>query len=68
MKKYKMIRIDLETYNNFKSKQSKVNKVISRITGKPKRVPFSKVLKLSSSSPMFYMGDSKLLKDVGEIK
>ena len=68
MKKYKMIRIDLETYNNFKSKQNKVNKVISRITGKTKRVPFTKVLKLSSSSPMFYMGDSKLLKDIGEIK
>jgi len=68
MKQYKVIRIDLETYNNFRAKQNKVNKVISNIAGKPKRIPFTKVLRLSSTSPIFYMGDKKLLKDIGEIK
>jgi len=68
MKKYKVIRIDLETYKNFLEKQSKVSKVYNNITGKNKQVPFTKIIKLSSSSPILYMGKSNLIKDIGENK
>ena len=68
MKKYKVIRIDMETYKNFLDKQQKVSKVYNSITGKKKQVSFTKVLRLSSSSPIFYMGSHDLLKNMGEIK
>jgi len=65
MKQYKVIRIDIETYKNFLSKQIKINNIYSKITGKPKKVPFSKVLKISSTSPIFYMGEKNLIKTIG---
>lgn len=67
MKKYKLIRIDMETYKNFLDKQTKISKIYKNITGKTKQVPFTKVLKISSASPILYMGDNNLLK-MGEIK
>jgi len=67
MKKYKVIRIDMETYNNVLDKQSKISKVVNSATGTNKIVPFTKVLKICSASPIFYMGRKDLLK-MGEIK
>ena len=68
MKQYKVIRIDMETYKNFLDKQNQVSKIMCNITGKKKQVSFTKVLKLSSKSPIFYMGKSSLIKDLGEMK
>jgi len=65
MKQYKVIRIDLETYKNFIDKQKQVSTVVNKITGKNKLVPFTKVIKLSSSSPILYMGKSNLIKNIG---
>ena len=64
MKQYKVIRIDMEAYKNFTDKQEKMNKIYKRITGKTKRIPMVKVINISSASPIFYMGENSLLKQM----
>ena len=66
MKSYKVIRIDMETYRNYCEKKGKIEKVLSKIKGQTVRVPFTKVLKLSSTSPIFYMGENSLIKNIGK--
>ena len=64
MKQYKVIRIDMETYKNFIDKQTKVNGTLCGLTGKKKNVPLTKVIKLSSASPILYMGNKALVKSL----
>ena len=64
MKQYKVIRIDMETYKNFIDKQQKVNGTMKGITGKNKNIPLTKVIKLSSASPILYMGNNALIKSL----
>lgn len=67
MKQYKLIRIDLETYKNFLEKQKKINGIYQEITGTKTNVPFIKILKISSASPIFYMGKNNLINTIGRI-
>jgi len=64
MKEYKVIRIDMETYKNFLDKQTKVNGTMKGLTGKSKNIPLTKVIKLSSASPILYMGNKALVKSL----
>jgi len=64
MKQYKVIRIDMETYKNFIDKQTKVNGTMKGLTGKVKNIPLTKVIKLSSASPILYLGNRALIKSL----
>lgn len=61
------VRVDGETYANFKKKQKKMQEVYKALTGKQKRVPLTKVLKVSSMSPI-YLSDGELVKVVKKRK
>ena len=61
MKKYKIIRINVETHQKLIKKQEKMNSVYNKITGKHKKIPLTKVIDITATSPL-YLGDDELLK------
>lgn len=55
------MRIDMECYNNFVIKQEKMNKIYKKITGKNKKIPLTRIIKISSKQPI-YLDDNELMK------
>ena len=63
--KYKTPRIDIETHENFKKKQKRMQDVYKQLTGKKKRIPLTKVMKLASRQPLLF-SDPELMKVMGK--
>lgn len=63
--KYVNPRIDQETHKNFKIKQKKMQEVFKTITGKNRRIPLTKVMKIASAQPIF-LSDQELVKYIGK--
>lgn len=50
--KYIPIRMPREAYNNLLTKKLRMESIIKQITGKDMKVPFTRILKEMSSSPL----------------
>lgn len=59
--KYKKINMPINVWENFKKKQFEMQRVFQEITGKPKKIPFTKVLVAVSQKPL-WLYHEELLK------
>lgn len=53
MRRYRRIKIYEEDYKKLQEKQAKMNGVLKKITGKPKRIPMIRVLKVVATEPIY---------------
>jgi hypothetical protein len=67
MKKYKVVRIPVEAYLKEKSKADEMNKRLSQLLKKNKRIPMTSYFKFRAERPMFIY-DDELLNYFGKSK
>lgn len=58
--KYKKINMPVNVWENLKRKQNEMQRVFKDITGKDKRIPFTKVLVAVSQKPLWLYHDELL--------
>ena len=56
---FKMMRLSLNVFNNFKNKAEKLKKIHFKITGKQRNIPISKVV-MASSFKEIYLSDLEI--------
>jgi len=61
MAKTYVLKIDETTRKLLELKQTKMSQVIKRITGKEKKPPFTRLIKILSQNPI-YLDDRELIK------
>ena len=61
--KYKIVRMPLTAFNNFKLKQEKMKTVVAKITGKKLKVPLTKVFCIASENEI-YIDDKNLIRRI----
>jgi len=61
MTKRYILKIDADTRKKLECRQSKMQKVYKQLTGKQKKIPFTRIVKLSLKNPLF-LSDSDLIK------
>lgn len=52
-KKYKKIDIPLDTYLKFKKRQMELSRTLSKVSGKQKKVTFTRTLAISADAPIY---------------
>jgi len=54
MKKYKRFPMPVEAWDNFKKKQIKMNEEFTKLTGKKKQIPLSRIILATSKKPLYF--------------
>ena len=62
-KRYKVVRIPEDAFKELKSKQDKMNKVLSDMTAKPQNVPLTNIIRVVAKRPIV-LEDKELVKMV----
>lgn len=65
MKKHILKRIPIDVNDEFKIKQQKMSKIYTEITGKKKKIPLTRVMKVMAAQPL-YLNDKELVKLFGK--
>jgi len=60
-KKFFILKIDKETRKRLEIRQDKMQNVYKQLTGKQKKIPFTKIVSLSLQNPI-YLSDKDLVK------
>jgi hypothetical protein len=65
-KKYKPVRIPIDVYEDAVNSQKKMNETATELTGKPTRIPLTKVFRIKMRAPIVLPDD--LLKKLARGK